>query len=453
MDAGFQRYVCRACGVIYDEAKGDSDSGIAAGTRFADIPDEWRCPVCGVGKADFVLLVAAPARAVTAAAHAVPRGTGVIIVGAGIAGWAVARAIRFRDASVPVTIVSACPGHAYHKPLLSIALAKGKAAAQLIEARGEVRARELGVRLLADAVVLRIDRVRRRVVTTRGSFAYRDLVLAYGARPRRLPLAGNATGEVIAVNDLAGYEDLVARVGRGTAEAIVGAGLVGCELAENLAEAGAGVLLIDAAMGPLAGQVPAEASRALAGRLEAMGVRTRFDVTVASLDRVADGLALAMGDGTLERVAAVVSAIGLEVDARLPNRAGLGAVGGVCVHPATMRAGDEHVFAVGECASVGGRRFGFIEPILEQAETCAAALRGASMPFVPRAPLVRLKTPAFPVAWGSSFTAQAGAQWRLREGGEDGFHYERSEGGKLLAFAVAGCFVDRATELHRRLAA
>lgn len=48
------RYRCVPCGWIYDEKYGDPDSGIAPGTRFEDIPDNWVCPVCGVGKKDFV---------------------------------------------------------------------------------------------------------------------------------------------------------------------------------------------------------------------------------------------------------------------------------------------------------------------------------------------------------------------------------------------------------------
>ena len=46
-------YVCTVCGYVYDPAKGDPDSGIAPGTSFEDIPDDWVCPVCGVRKEDF----------------------------------------------------------------------------------------------------------------------------------------------------------------------------------------------------------------------------------------------------------------------------------------------------------------------------------------------------------------------------------------------------------------
>lgn len=45
-----QKYVCSVCGYNYDPATGDLDSGIAPGTMFSDIPDDWVCPVCGVGK-------------------------------------------------------------------------------------------------------------------------------------------------------------------------------------------------------------------------------------------------------------------------------------------------------------------------------------------------------------------------------------------------------------------
>jgi rubredoxin len=49
------KYVCAVCGYIYDPALGDPENGIAAGTTFEDLPDEWVCPVCGAGKDQFEL--------------------------------------------------------------------------------------------------------------------------------------------------------------------------------------------------------------------------------------------------------------------------------------------------------------------------------------------------------------------------------------------------------------
>ena len=48
-----KKYVCSMCGFVYDPAEGDPDSGIAPGTPFENLPDDWVCPVCGASKADF----------------------------------------------------------------------------------------------------------------------------------------------------------------------------------------------------------------------------------------------------------------------------------------------------------------------------------------------------------------------------------------------------------------
>ncbi len=52
-DMKMTKYVCSACDYVYDPEQGDPDSDIAPGTPFEDIPDDWECPVCGVGKEEF----------------------------------------------------------------------------------------------------------------------------------------------------------------------------------------------------------------------------------------------------------------------------------------------------------------------------------------------------------------------------------------------------------------
>jgi rubredoxin len=55
-DAAFRQWVCVICGWVYDEAAGLPKEGIAPGTRWADVPEDWRCPLCDVGKADFAMV-------------------------------------------------------------------------------------------------------------------------------------------------------------------------------------------------------------------------------------------------------------------------------------------------------------------------------------------------------------------------------------------------------------
>jgi rubredoxin len=50
-----KKWLCEDCGYVYDQAAGDPDGGIAPGTPFEDIPEDWICPVCGVAKSEFVL--------------------------------------------------------------------------------------------------------------------------------------------------------------------------------------------------------------------------------------------------------------------------------------------------------------------------------------------------------------------------------------------------------------
>ncbi|MFT6834439.1 MAG: rubredoxin-NAD+ reductase [Francisellaceae bacterium] len=55
-DQEYKKYMCLVCGWIYDEANGDDESGLAPGTKWEDVPDDWECPDCGVGKEDFDMI-------------------------------------------------------------------------------------------------------------------------------------------------------------------------------------------------------------------------------------------------------------------------------------------------------------------------------------------------------------------------------------------------------------
>jgi len=48
-----ERYVCDVCGYVYDPSEGDPENGVQPGTAFADLPDEWVCPLCGMAKSVF----------------------------------------------------------------------------------------------------------------------------------------------------------------------------------------------------------------------------------------------------------------------------------------------------------------------------------------------------------------------------------------------------------------
>ena len=139
-----KKWLCIVCGVIYDEAEGWPQDGIPPGTRWEDVPEDWKCPECGVGKADFEMLEiageevpsASPAIAVSAVAAANPvtqcSPHPVVIVGSGHAGYGLAQAIRQRDPHAEIIVLTRESGHLYSKPALSIATSLGRSVESLI---------------------------------------------------------------------------------------------------------------------------------------------------------------------------------------------------------------------------------------------------------------------------------------------------------------------------------
>lgn len=455
-EQAYRKYLCVVCGWIYDEAKGDPDSGLAPGTRYEDIPDDWYCPLCGVTKADMSLLPDKPVAPAVSSRPAAKRGGNskgspdtLVILGAGIAGWATAEAIRRYDLQRPILMVSACAGSVYSKPALSVAMGKGLSAEDLVEKSAEQMSTELGIEVRTNTRVLRIDRARKRLVTAKGGIEYGQLVLAVGARQRPLPVQGNAARQMLGINDLVSYKKLREQLDAGVEHVtIVGAGLVGVEFAEDLMAAGKTVTVLDMANGPLASLLPGPISHQLQQRLKDMGVNWRFNTGMQSLDKVGSRYSAELTDGTTLETDLVLSATGLEVLSELAEKSGLNVDRGICVD-SQMRTNDENIFAVGDCAEVNGRIYAYIEPIRRQAETIAAALNGESLPFESRAPIVRVKSPSLPLCVAPP--QQAGGVWKVVRQDVDGISMEYRIGDQLAGFALSGKAISASAEMERAM--
>lgn len=438
----WRRFLCRACGLIYDEALGDEDSGLAPGTRFEDIPDDWECPLCGVTKADFepydALLEPAPPERDDAAAVTNARTAGVVIVGAGIAGWSAAEAVRALDRDVPITLVTACKGDRYHKPEISVALSRGVAPRDMIRDAAVDAAKRLGVRVIAETFVVGISPRLRQLRTTRGTLRYTKLVLAQGSRPM-LP-ASLPAALCWRVNDFVGWQGLHARLSEGARSvAVIGAGMVGVELAEDFSRAGHAVTLIDLNAEPLRGLVPDFVAQRLRAELETLGCRFLGSKRVARIEQTAEGLKrIAMDGGEDVLVDEVVAATGLATESRLARNAGLAFENGIVVDGKTMRTNHEDIYAIGDCISIDGAPCRFIEPIARQANALAHhALGLAHAGYEHGTPVVRLKTRAFPIVVHG--LPRAGGIWREAQAADEGgMVVEQWLGAERVARLVAG---------------
>ena len=325
----------------------------------------------------------------------------VVIVGSGLAGWSVARELRKLDAAVPIVMVTASRGDFYAKPTLSNALALGRTPEQIVTTPADKMAAASNVTLIAETAVIGIDAATRTVSLADGrTLTYRDLVLANGAQPIVLPMAGNAADRVRRVNQLEDYATFRAELGEAPRRVLViGAGLIGCEFANDLVLAGHTVQVVDPSPRPLASLLPAEAGEGLRAALSAAGVQWHFGTSVASLDSAGEGATLSatLANGQTLDADLVLSAVGLRADIRLAQAAGAACERGVVVDE-RLSTSVPGIWALGDNAQYPGARIlPFVMPIMAASKVLAANLAGQAATLAFPVMPVAIKTPAWPV--------------------------------------------------------
>ena len=370
----------------------------------------------------------------------------VVIIGSGLAGYALARELRKLDVVTPLVILSRDEASFYSKPMLSNALASGKSAAQIASASAEQMAAQLGARIMAGTEVEAIDTARRTLHAGEVAIRYSKLVLALGADPIALPLAGDAANEVMRVNDLAAYARFRAAIEGKQRVVLLGAGLIGCEFANDLAAAGYRVRVIDPAPRPLGKLLPEAAAERVQLGLAAIGVVWHLGTTARSVSRAVSGLRVDLADGTALEADAVLSAIGLRPRTQLAQHAGLKIHRGI-VTDRRLQTSAADAYALGDCAEVDGQTLPYVLPIMQAARALAKTLTGTATPVVYPAMPVVVKTPAMPVVVCPP-PALPGS-WKLQQDASGIEARFEDESGKLLGFALVGAATARKQALTR----
>jgi rubredoxin-NAD+ reductase len=362
---------------------------------------------------------------------------GVVIVGAGLAGYGVAREFRKADRNAPLTVITSGDGAFYSKPMLSAAWANGKTPEQLAAKSAAAMAAELQAEIRTRETVLSADPVAKTLrLAGGGEIPFSKLVLAVGARPRALGVPVETGAPLHSVNDLDGYRRLRASVPAGGHLLIVGAGLIGCEFAHDFAAAGHRVSLLSAGPLPMPGLLPPGIAAGLRAALESLGVAFLSGDPLVSMERAETGLRAKLASGRALEADAALSAIGFDPELDLARSLGLSIGRGIRVD-ASLRTSHPDISALGDCAEMDGRWLPFVQPLTLAAKVLGRVLAGdpAVLAFPPM-PVV-VKTPRYPIA---VLAAPAGVDgvWEEESGTQGGLAIFRDPSGRMAGFAVAG---------------
>ena len=451
------RWECIVCGLIYDEKEGWPEDGIAPGTKWEDVPEDWTCPDCGVGKADFELIPGSDAEDTTAetadtGAASGPIVRSVVVIGSGLAGYGLVRELRRKDEAVAITVLTSDGGEGYSKPMISTGYTKGFNADKLAAQSAAELAEQLNVTVRTRTSVASID-TQEQLVHLEGGEAlpYSELVLALGAELIRPPIAGDGADEVLGVNDLDDYrrfQDLLAAKGAKKV-AIIGAGLIGCEFTNDLLNGGFTVEAVDPMGWCLPTLLPEQSGRAVQAALEEKGATFHFGPLATEVNRTGEGYAVTLNNGDTIEADAVLCAVGVKPRTALASEAGIEVNRGI-VTDRQLRTNAPNVYAMGDCAEVDGHVLVYVAPLMAAARALAATLAGEATDVSYPAMPVAIKTPACPVVV-SPPAKDAEGEWHFEGDAPDIKALFRSGAGDLLGFALTGQAVKERMTLTKEL--
>lgn len=374
----------------------------------------------------------------------------MVVVGSGLAGYTVVRELRKLDAAVPITLLSADHGSFYSKPMLSNALATGKTPDSILSAGTMQMSGQLDIAVRPYTSVNAIDVAAGSVSFEEGrQLTYDRLVLALGADPIRLPIPGEGVDEILSVNNLDDYRKFRETLEGKHHIAILGAGLIGCEFANDLAAKGYQVSVFDLSPQPLGRLLPPEAGKFFRDKLTAAGVNFLLGTTVERISKENGYYQLLYEGGKVIQVDMVLSAIGLRPRTSLAAAAGIQVNRGITVNR-YLQTNIQNIYALGDCAEVEGKVLPFILPIAHAGRALAATIAGnPTLLHYPAMP-VMVKTPACPTVVSPPDPVIQGA-WEIIavENGMKALYHD--EAGNLHGFALLGTATAERNTLVSRL--
>ena len=376
----------------------------------------------------------------------------IIIIGSGLAGYNVAREFRKLNTDAELVIIADDAANFYSKPMLSNALVRKKMAHELAIADAQKMADDLNAKVLKYTRVEKIDPINNIIHTSDNKILkYSQLVLALGASTINLTISGNAEDKIFTVNDLADYAEFRKAIADKKKVAIIGAGLIGCEFANDLVLSDYDVSVIGMNDLPLNRLLPEQAGEYLKSALTGQGVNWHLGQETKQIRYVGEVFHIELANGTTFEVDVVLSAIGLRPNIQIAKAAGINVNKGITVNQ-NLETNHKNIFALGDCAEIESLLLPYVMPLMNSARAIAKSLNGeitsVSFPAMP----VMVKTPSCSVVVAPPASNVEG-DWTIKKD-DFGVHAQYfDEDGKLHGFALVGKAVEDKQALTKELPA
>ena len=332
------------------------------------------CPVCGVGKENFVPVDAEESSFRKDTDHF------YVILGNGAAGLSAAKAIRERDKTGSVIMISNEAYPTYNRPMLTKSMVAELDAKEIL-VEPEAWYQENNIHLLLEKEVTGIHTDKKEITLSDGTaLKYTKLIYALGSECFVPPIPGTDKPEVVAIRRMSDIEKIEAMLDRVQNVVVIGGGVLGLEAAWELKKARKQVVVLEAAPQIMGRQLDEGASQMLTDISRNNGIDIHAGVQIASIEGESSVTGVKLADGREFPAELVIVSAGVRANVGAAKNAGLDINRGIVVN-ADMSTSDENIFACGDCAEYEEINYAIWPQALEQGKVAGANAAGDALTY------------------------------------------------------------------------
>ena len=332
------------------------------------------CPVCGVGKENFV-----PVESETTA-YRKDTSNLYAILGNGAAGFNAAKAIRERDKTGGVYIISNEEYPSYNRPMLTKSLVAGLDAEQIAIQDASWYEENNVVQILGRQVTS-IDTEEKEILTEDGAkFKYTKLIYALGSECFIPPITGADKPEVVAIRKLSDTQKVTELLEKTKEAVVIGGGVLGLEAAWELKKAHCKVTVLELAPRLMGRQLDVGAGEMLKSIGEGQGIAIHTGVQISAIEGEEHVTGVRLGDGTVIPAQLVIVSCGVRSNIQIAKEAGA-AVDRAVIVDSHMASSVPDIYACGDCAQYEGINYAIWPQAVEQGKTAGANAAGEELSY------------------------------------------------------------------------